>query len=413
MPARSLGPAALRELSGRIETARAEHDQRRVVAPTARQPVHTLYVPADDYTARTVAEYGEQARRLLDRHAAGTRFAAIFSFEEELSAQVRERVAAKLTGEPVEDVRIDFEDGYGARSDDEEDRHAAAAATQIVQQARAGDLTRRWGARVKSFADGAHERSLRTLDLFLTGVLEECGALPEGVVVTFPKVVSVAHVALFAEALGRLERACGLADGALRFEVQIEMTESVLDRHGVVAPRLVEASAGRLSGAHIGVFDYTAALDLPPAEQRLDHPALDFARHVLQVGLAGTGVELCDGSTNLSPDAEDADAVRAAWRQHAAHVRHSLRHGFRQGWDLHPAHLVSRYAAVYGHYLDGLDGLLGRLRAWQRSVTQDQAAMQTDEPATARALLAHLGRAVAVGAVPRAQVADVLDEAIK
>jgi hypothetical protein len=154
---------------------------------------------------------------------------------------------------------------------------------------------------------------------------------------------------------------------------------------------------------HFGVFDYTASLGLMPWEQRLDHPANDFARHALQVALAGTGVWISDGSSNVVPASDRTEDVHATWRVHADHVRHSLRHGFYQGWDLHPAHLVSRYAAVYGWLLPHLDDAVPRVRAWREGAAAEGVL---DEPATVASLLRYLRLAVSSGAVDEAEVLE-------
>jgi hypothetical protein len=140
-----------------------------------------------------------------------------------------------------------------------------------------------------------------------------------------------------------------------------------------------------------------------PWEQRLDHPANDFARHALQVALAGTGVWISDGSSNVVPATDRTEDVHAAWRVHADHVRHSLRHGFYQGWDLHPAHLVSRYAAVYGWLLPHLDDAVTRVRAWRVGAAAEGVL---DEPATIASLLRYLRFAVSTGAVDEAEVLE-------
>jgi citrate lyase beta subunit len=313
-------------------------------------------------------------------------------------------VRAKLERAPVEDLRVDFEDGYGARPDDEEDRHAEATA-RAVREARADETAPpSFGLRVKSFADGAQERSLRTLDTFLTTLTEGPG-LPDGFVVTFPKVSTAEQVAAFAAALERLEAGLSLAERSLRFEVQVETPRSVIGPDGsVAAPAMLEAAGGRLRAMHFGVFDYTAALGLMPWEQRLDHPANDFARHALQVALAGTGVWISDGSSNVVPASDRTAGVHSAWSVHAHHVRHSLRQGFYQGWDLHPAHLVSRYAAVYGWLLPHLDDAASRVRAWRRRVG---AHGVLEEPATVASLLRFLRFAVSSGAVDEAEVLEI------
>ena len=371
----------------------------------AGQPLQTLYVPADRVTATTTIEFGAEALRLLDEHAPdAASFESAFGVDAAVAERTRVRVRAKLEREPVEDLRVDFEDGYGARPDDEEDRHAEATA-RAVRAARADETAPpSFGLRVKSFADGAEGRSLRTLDTFLT-TLTERAALPDGFVVTFPKVTTAEQVAAFAAALERLEAGLGLAERSLRFEVQVETPRSVIGPHGsVAAPAILEAAGGRLRAMHFGVFDYTSALGLMPWEQRLDHPANDFARHALQVALAGTGVWISDGSSNVVPASDSTEDVHAAWGVHADHVRHSLRHGFYQGWDLHPAHLASRYAAVYGWLLPHLDDAASRVRAWRRRV---EVHGVLDEPATVASLLRYLRFAVSSGAVDEAEVLEI------
>ncbi|MGW7479832.1 DUF6986 family protein [Nonomuraea muscovyensis] len=364
----------------------------------AWQPVHTVYVPADRFSAATVAEWGGEALALAEAHLAGPdEVAEVFGLTggiaggvaqgvtEELAPGVRERVLRKLAREPVEDLRIDFEDGYGVRSAAEEDAHVEAAAEAVAAMRAAGTLPRRWGPRVKSFADGEAGRAVRTLDGFVTEVVARAGELPPGFVVTFPKVLMAGYLGQFAAVLDRLEARLGVA--GLRFEMQVEAPQTL----GFLRGDLAESLGGRLSAAHFGVFDYTAAIGLPPHEQRLDHPACDHARHVMQVAFAGTGVELSDGSLAAAPASGSAADVRALWARHAELVRHSLRHGFHQGWDMHPSHLVSRFATVYAFHLATYDGYRDRVRAWEERRAAGGGVI--DEPATVRTLAAALRRA--------------------
>lgn len=413
--ATTLTGTATSDLIDVIEGALDAHRERHRRGPWSgrRQPVHTVYVPADQLAEDTVERWGRDALRLLATHAATTHhLAGIFDLGDDAAALIRDRVSAKLSDEPIEDLRIDFEDGYGARDDDEEDRDAQRAAVAV---ARAG-MPAFVGLRVKSFADGDHRRAIRTLDGFVTTLLDaNDGALPDGFVVTFPKVVAAAHVEAFAELLDRLEHALGLAERSLLFEIQIETTESVIDHAGrVTLPSLVRAAGGRLVGAHFGVFDYTAACGLPAASQRLDHPSCDFARHVMQVTLSGTGIRLADGSTNRVPTDDSTSEVHRVWRHHAALVRHSLAHGFVQGWDMHPAHLVSRFAVLHAFHRAHIDDTVARLAAWagagrgngdsgHGSGTEDSAREVVDEPATISALLGSLRQAVDCGAVDERQ----------
>ncbi len=110
------------------------------------------------------------------------------------------------------------------------------------------------------------------------------------------------EVAALAKACEHLEKLLALAPGTLRIELMIETTQSVINERGEanLLP-LVDAARGRCAGAHFGVYDYTAACGITAAHQHMLHPVCDFAREVMQVALAGTGVQLSDGATNVLP----------------------------------------------------------------------------------------------------------------
>ena len=345
-----------------------------------RQPVHTVYVPADRYRPGLVERWGAVAREALDAHPP-------LPFAEEL----RGRVLAKLHTEPIEDLRIDFEDGYGTRADDEEDAAARAAAANPPG-------TPWFGIRVKSLEASTRRRCVRTLDVFLDA-LGPAGP-PDGFVLTLPKVSAAEQVAAFTVLCGELESAHGLPEGRLRFEVQIETPPAVLAADGTATvARMIHAAGGRCTGLHYGTYDYSAACGIAAAQQGLDHPAADHAKAVMQVAAAGTGVRLSDGSTNILPVGDTA-AVQAAWRVHATLVRRSLERGFYQGWDLHPAQLATRFAATYGFYRDGFAVAAGRLTAY----LDRRSTGVLDEPATARALARYLLRGLDCGALDEAEV---------
>lgn len=396
-----LDPDQVASLLDGVAEADALHRAAWPGPAEGRQPVQVLYVPADRVDVGTVREAGSAALAMLDAQAGDDRaFSEAFSpvvpalGAIELAARVRQRVRHKLSVEPVEDLRVDFEDGYRGHDDAEEDAHAETAGTAVARMVAAGGPPF-VGVRVKSFTDGLAARSVATLDRFLGAVLRE-GPLPDGFAVTFPKIVSVAHVEAFVAVLAALERAHGVSEGSLGFEAQIETTASVLGADGRVALRDIRrAGAGRLRAVHFGVFDYTAAIGVPAEQQRLDHPGCDFARHLMQVTFAGSEVGLSDGSTNVRPASDRREDVVAAWRAHATHVGHSLAHGFRQGWDLDPSHLVSRYAVVFAHLLDGMDEVVARLQAWE---TGGAAGSRMDEPATVAVLRRRVRWATECGA---------------
>jgi citrate lyase beta subunit len=370
-----------------VRAATARLSDVEVRLPDGRQPVHTCYVPASQVTSSVVEDWGDAALAALSLHPG--EFAAVVP--EPLVDALYERVRSKLSVEPVEDLRIDFEDGYGSPGDDVEDADAVRTAAVVAGWVRDGVAPPFFGLRMKSFDTKAlRERGIRTLDIFLT----ELGTPPPGCVITFPKVTSVDQVEVFGEILD-------LFAVPLRFEIQVETTQSIVDPEGRLAiPRFIAAGRGRVSGLHFGTYDYTAGCGLGAAHQHLAHGACDFARNVMQVSAASAGVRLSDGSTNVLPV---GDSVLSAWRTHFGLVRRSLEHGFYQGWDMHPAQLVTRYAAVHSFYLEGVDADARRLKAY----VERTGGAVLDEPATAAALSASFLRALDCGALDAAGVQRV------
>ncbi|MDP9240832.1 MAG: HpcH/HpaI aldolase/citrate lyase family protein [Actinomycetota bacterium] len=354
--------------------------------PGGRQPVHTVYVPAD---RADVSAWGAQALALLD---------AVGPDALPADAEVSARVRAKLVSQPIEDLRIDFEDGYGVRPDPEEDAAAVAVGAELARLLAAAGGPSFGGIRFKSLEAATRRRGLRTLDLAI-GSLLAAGPMPDGFVVTLPKVTSVDQVAAMVDVLVRLETAYGLDPGRLRFEIQVETPQAVLgaDGRATVAP-MVHAAGGRCVGLHYGTYDYSAGLGIAAAYQSMEHPAADHAKAVMQVAAAGTGVRVSDGSTNTIPTGPP-EQVAAALALHARLVCRSLERGFYQGWDLHPGHLVSRYVATYAFYRSGLPAAAERLRNYLGCT--EGGVM--DEPATAQALASFLTRGLHCGALDDAE----------
>jgi len=361
-----------------------------------RQPVHTVYVPADRCHPGLAGDWGEQALAALAEHGPSVaELADGLNLPAGLMAQLYDRVRGKLEREPIEDLRIDFEDGYGHRSDGEEDADAVSAAGTLAAPARATPFG---GIRFKSLEAATRRRGVRTLDLFL-GALLGHGGLPDGFVVTLPKVSSAGQVEAMAGLCERLEQVHGIEPGRLRFELQIETPQAVLGADGTATvARMIHASRGRCSALHYGTYDYSAAVGVAAAYQSMDHPAADHAKAVMQVAAAGTGVQLSDGSTNVLP-VGDHQQVLTAWRLHLRLVRRSLERGYYQGWDMHPAQLVTRYTATYGFFRDGLAAAAARLRAYAEKAESDVL----DEPATAQALAGFLVRGLDCGALDEAE----------
>ena len=368
-----------------------------------RQPVHTVYVPASRYDAGLVPRWGQEALAVLDEHGGDAQaYAALLGIGPDLAEDVVGRVRAKLAAEPVEDLRIDFEDGYGAPADDVEDAAVDASAAALLESVRGGTAAPFHGIRFKSFEAPTRARGVRTLARFVEAVAAD-GSLPEGFVVTLPKVTSVEQVEAMVVACERIESALGLRSGAMGFEIQVETPQAILGPDGTaLVARMVHAAAGRCTGLHYGTYDYSASLGVAAAYQSMEHPAADHAKAVMQVAAAGTGVRLSDGSTNILP-VGGREAVHAAWALHARLVRRSLERGYYQGWDLHPAQLPSRYAATYAFYREGLPAAAERLRNYVGQV--DSGVM--DEPATARALADFVVRGLDCGATDDAEVKEL------
>jgi citrate lyase beta subunit len=396
----TLGSDSLEAWHGRLQAVASRIGAEFPGEGPERQPVHTVYGGAQLFSSTTVTKLGELALAFADKWAPEPAdFEAILGIDAEMALRVHGAVLAKLEREPVEDFRIDFEDGYGHRPDEEEDGHAVTTAREVALAMAEGTLSPFSGIRVKSMSGELNQRSLRTLDLFVTSVVEESGRLPDGFVVTLPKIQDLAQVEVTVEALSRLESELGI--DRVPIEVMVETPQMIFDSDGTSGVRKwVDAAAGRVRGAHFGTYDYTASLNITAAYQSMDHPACDFARHTLQVSLAGSGVWLSDGATNVMPVGEDPTVVHAAMRLHYDHIRHSLEHAYYQGWDLHPAQLVTRYAAVYAFFIEGLDAAGARLSNFVSSAAKATMVGDVfDDAATGQGLLNYFLRAINCGAI--------------
>jgi hypothetical protein len=366
---------------------------------TGRQPVHTFIAPADTFTADSARRAGQHAIDTLNTFAATPQaLAKVVGLPTDypgLAETVRARVVDKLEREPVEDFRLDFEDGYGTRPDSEEDAHAKSAAREVAAGMKAATLPPFIGIRIKPLSRELNVRSLRTLDIFVTTLVKTARRLPPNFAITATKVMTPAHVSVLAQRCSALERRLRLPRHAIQLELMIETPQSILAPDGRVAlPALVKAGRGRVRGAHFGVYDYTALCGITAAWQHPRHLACDWAREVMRVSLAQTGVNLSDGSSNLLPIPPH---VHAAWKRHFDDVTHSLVNGFYQGWDLHPAHLPTRYAAVYAFYLSARPAATARLSNFFTKAAKAGAVF--DDAATGQALVNFFARGLSSGAI--------------
>jgi len=363
--------------------------------PAGRQPIHTVYLPADRCSADDVRAFAATARELLASYAPGPDELAQATGEPlDDVAAVYDRVVAKLDQEPIEDLRADFEDGYGVRSDDAEDTHLAGVLAAFADLAKSDELPAWHGIRFKSFEAPTRARGVRTLVDYQRGMTD--AGLLAGNVLTLPKVTGVDQAEAMDTACDALEQELGLPSGSVTFEIQVETPQAILAVDGTAAvARMVHAAPGRVSSLVYGTFDYSAGLGIAAAYQALDHPAADHAKAVMQVAAAQTGTRICDGSTNVVAFGDRASA-HATWRLHTGLVTRSLVRGIYQGWDMHPGHLVSRYLANFLFFRRALPSAAARLAAY---VHQTSGGDVMDEPATARMLAEALLRGVHCGAI--------------
>ncbi len=368
--------------------------------------VHTVYIPVPRFVDGVVDQWGGLARQALQSYPEQWR-EVLAGLAGPGAAELGTLTMAKLGTEPIEDLRIDFEDGFrahrGTAADNyEEDGHALRAAGLVA----AAVMPRSWGLRIRSLGGATRSRGLRTLDLFL-GELLRLGSLPEGFVITLPKVTSLTQIEVFCAVLAELETTHSLASGSLRFEIQVETPQTVLGADGTVpVGRMIHAAAGRVSGLHFGTYDYTASLGILGAHQNLRHPVADFAKGLMMLAAAETGVRVSDGSDNKVP-VGTAETVGRRWHSHAEGVTRALRQGIFQGWDLHPAQLPTRFAATFTFFRDGWSEAAVRLGDYHRQVPGAGGVL--DEPATAFALARHLAAALACGAVRASELEATAD----
>ena len=385
-----------------------------------RQPVHTVYGGADLFTYDTAARMSQAALKSLRTYAPDyTVLGKVLNLQQDLAEKVYRRVVQKLEQEAVEDFRIDFEDGFGNRPEEEEDAVARQAALEVAKGMDLGTLPPFIGIRIKPFNEDLKARGIRTLDIFLSTLLEKTGGqLPGNFIVMLPKVVIPEQIRAMVRLLETFEQAFDLPAGSLKMETMVEQTQAIMDADGK-NPLLsfIRASAGRCIAAHFGTYDYTASAGITAKYQTMDHPVCDFAHHMTKIALGNTGIMLSDGATNVMPIGphrgdslteaqmrENTTIVHQAWQTGFRHTRQSLTNGLYQGWDLHPAQLPMRYAAVYTFFLDSYEDAALRLRHFvEKAARATLSGDIFDDAATGQGLLNYFLKALNCGAISEAE----------
>ena len=414
-----------------------------------RQPVHTVYGGANLFKSDTCIKMGEVALKSLQTYAPNFAvLARVLKFDgyehlphlakdvDELSQKlaamsendrrkeagwlsfsVYNKILHKLKTEPVEDFRIDFEDGFGNRPDDEEDATAINAAKELAAGMNNNTIPPFIGIRIKPFTEDLKSRGVRTLDLFVTTLLSLTnGKLPDNFIVMLPKVTIPEQMATMVKLFNILEERNGLPPGTLKMETMVEATQIIMDDEGRnPLMRIIRASEGRCLAAHFGTYDYTASAGITAKYQTMAHPVCDFAHHMTKVALGGTGIFISDGATNIMPigphrgenltyeqQTENREAVYRAWRIGFQHTSHSLINGMYQGWDLNPAQLPMRYAATYAFFLSSYDEAVVRLKTFvERAAISTLTGDIFDDAATGQGLLNFFLRAMNCGAISK------------
>ncbi len=419
---RSLTPETTQAALSKLKSANLNFTKSYPGVSASRQAVHTVYGGAQLFKADLALKMSSAALATMKTYAptAGDLARALGQNPEDtkLWSTVHARVMEKLKREAVEDFRIDFEDGYGNRPDSEEDGHAATAALEVAKGMILESLPPFIGIRIKTFNEENIARSTRTLDIFLSTLLSETGGkVPDGFVVTLPKINTVEQSQALASLLTLIEEKNRMPKGELKFEIMVETPQAIFDKDGRCPLRdFVNAGEGRCVGAHFGTYDYTAGCNITAAYQEMKNPVCDFAKHMMQVSLAGSPIMLSDGATNIMPvgphretpetpltavqKRENEAVVHNAWRISYANIRHSLETGFYQGWDLHPAQIPIRYAATYAFFLETLEQASARLKGFMEKAAKATLLGDVfDDAATGQGLLNFFLRGLACGAI--------------
>ena len=384
-----------------------------------RQPVHTVYGGAHLFSADIAQKLGAAALKALDEYApTPPALAQALGLDPALAHRIHPRIVDKLTREPVEDFRIDFEDGFGTRPDAEEDHFARLAAEAVADGLGAGLLPPGIGIRIKTLSAELTVRSLRTLDLFLTRLVERTrGSLPTNFAITLPKITAPAEVATLAGDVRRVRARPWIGAGIAAHRADgrdhaVDLRGRWNDRTPPArrrGPRPCRRRSFRDLRLHGGAVDYRRASAHGASRLRF-RQTRDAGRARRNAGASlrrrhqhHAGRSLSRVGEPALSDAqrrENTEVVHRAWRLHAEHIRHSLIGGFYQGWDLHPAQLPTRYAAVYAFFLEGLAPASERLRNFVAKAAQATLVGDVfDDAATGQGLLNFFLRAVNCGAV--------------
>lgn len=297
----------------------------RILPP---QPVHTFYGGAHLFKYNTAKKMGEIALRGVNSYAKnGDELVRIFvtdnnqsqsneartQHDKALFAKIHSRLVNKLQTEPLEDFRIDFEDGYGVRSDEEEDEEAVRVAQETRKAIGENTLPKMFGLRIKPLNKTYLERALRTLEIYFSNLLKDGGTLPKGFTVTAPKIENPCETEILNNALTMIENKYGLPLNSIFADLMIESPPAVFYEGKLNIDSIVDAAGERCLSINIGIYDFTSMLGISAQSQEYKHPFAGLLRTILKPLSVQKNVYLVDGATHVLPVeiySKDKDSAR-------------------------------------------------------------------------------------------------------
>lgn len=397
------------ELANRLASADALASAHR---QSFHQPVHVLYGGAHLFSEKTfekVANLAEQAFKYAASDARALNKLCGESWDDQVSREIFHRAEKKISTSPLEDYRIDFEDGYGVRSDEEEDSHAISAAKTLAAVAGTRLAPKNIGIRIKPLSTAGMRRALKTLALFVDGLHKSRAVHASGLkhlIITLPKVTNAEQVATLVEILDGYEKEHHLGHGFFSIELVVETPSAFLGTDGTIPmASFLHSSAGRCRSLHFGVYDFTSSLGIGSAGQSIDHLACDFARIWMQIAASlAPNITVSDGIISRLPlvpkeNTQDArEQFESAWRYNYQQMMRSLANGYYQGWDLHPCQLPIRHIANTVFVLREFEGAVNRLKTFVARASQaSHLGGVFDDRASVLGLLNFFDRAVSSG----------------
>ncbi len=367
-----------------------KEDELKLRFTGLRQPIHTFYGGAHLFRRDTLEKIKGIALGIFTEYCEDSdKFRAVFNTESHplqkaTTEKVYHKILKKLDTEAIEDYRIDFEDGFGYRDETEEDGFAISSAEETAELFKADKLPPLIGIRIKPLSPGLALRAVRTLDLYLSTLVSKTeGKLPPVFIVTLPKVSKPEQLSILNDALHKLEIKFHLPKNSILTEVMIETPEIIAEKY---LAKIVQVGGTRLLGGHLGVYDLKSAFGVSNVFQQMQHPYCDYARTLMKIILGRSGIRCVDGVTNIMPVVphkstpsaplpallreENIRAITTGWLASYKDIRHSLRMGFYQGWDVHPGQIISRLAAVYSFFIEEYQPSAKRMQLFLKNSAQ-------------------------------------------